>query len=177
MKKILFIGLFIGLLTVVGCSIGKNTTLRMTLQPGIDTIEINGDYVDPGAKATFGLLNVEVTVASSDLGISALGTYSIVYEASYGDQTKTISRYVTVIDDTAPQLSLNPGIDTILIGETWIDGGVTVIDNSLSSIVPTVIGQVNEQIVGDYEITYRATDASGNQNQITRIVHVIDDNE
>ncbi|MGD9605029.1 MAG: immunoglobulin-like domain-containing protein [Bacilli bacterium] len=174
MKKIILFLLFVSLLAIVGCTIGENTTVKMSLKSGIDTVEINSEYVDPGVKATFGLLSLDVKVVSSTVNTQMLGAYEIVYEASYNGIFKTITRIVTVIDDTAPIIYLNPGVDTILIGENWVDAGVTITDNSNVVIDPIITGEINNQVVGDYEIVYQAKDSSNNINQIIRIVHVID---
>ena len=177
MKKSILFNLILISLIFIGCTIGENTSIKIELKPGIDTIEINSDYVDPGVKATFGLLTLDATVVSSNLNTQMLGTYTIEYVASYNGMEKAILRYITVIDDTAPSLSLNPGIDTVLVGDVWTDGGVTIIDNSNAELQAAIIGFVDTQNVGDYEITYLATDPSHNQSTITRIVHVIDENE
>ena len=175
-KGILFILVLISLI-FIGCTIGENTSIKIALKPGIDTIEINSEYVDPGVKATFGLLTIDATVVSSNLNTQMLGTYTIEYRASYNGMEKTILRYITVIDDTAPILSLNPGIDTIFVGDDWMDGGVTIMDNSHVELQAAISGFVDTQNVGDYEIIYLATDPSHNQSTITRIVHVIDANK
>jgi xanthosine utilization system XapX-like protein len=77
-----------------------------------------------------------------------------------------------VIDQTPPVLTLNLGIDTILVGEEWIDESATVIDNSNEAIEIVVTGSVNTSVAGTYEITYTATDSSGNTSSIKRFVTV-----
>ena len=63
-----------------------------------------------------------------------------------------------------------------MLGEPWIDFGITAIDNSGQLPIIEVIGNVNHNEVGIYIITYTATDASGNQSSIKRYVEVIDIN-
>ena len=79
-----------------------------------------------------------------------------------------------VIDETSPVLKLNPGVDTINVGQNWIDSGIEVSDNGEDDYTLTVSGNVNIDIPGSYIITYSATDSSGNISVLTRIVNVIE---
>jgi hypothetical protein len=174
MKKIVSLFVLVFILFVSGCAINTNTSIKMTLNPSVDTIEINSVYLDKKAKAYFGVLSLEVIVKSSNLDVTQLGEYTIVYEAAYSDLTATIKRIVTVVDETPPVITLNPGIDTIKVGQEWTDTFVTASDNSLQTITISKEGSVNHLLIGEYVITYFAIDASNNTSSIVRIVHVIE---
>jgi hypothetical protein len=172
MKKMLFF-LTIGfLLLLSACTEPSINHLNLSLNPGIDTIEIGQSHIDTGAKASYGLRLLTVEVIENDVNVNQLGVYEIIYQTTYSGLTKTITRYVTVIDETPPVISLNPGIDTIFIDETWIDAGVETSDASGGGITITTEGEVLN-IEGEYIITYYATDESGNTAQIKRYVSVI----
>jgi len=160
---------------LVGCTPYDPASLSITLSPAIDTIEIHSEYNDPGAKAYSGSFGIRTTVLSSDLNTSILGDYTIVYQVTWREVTKTVTRKIRVIDSTAPVITLLPGVDTIRIGQTWSDAGATVLDNSLSSLSVIVSGTVGCDTLGEYEIIYSAEDASGNETQIIRYVHVVED--
>lgn len=176
--------IFILLLLVVGltsCTYITTTTtlgdftLTIELNPGIDTVEVNGDFVDAGARAYLNDAPYnQVTVSENNVDITKVGRYSIVYQTTYGNETKEITRIIDVIDETPPEVSLNPGIDTIPLQGDWVDAGVTATDNSALDVRISVRGGVVDSQVGEYLITYIVTDASGNQTVITRYVHVID---
>ncbi len=159
------------LILLSGCSEVNSEYLNMELNPGIDTIELGTPHIDAFAQASYGLRTLDVVIIFTDVDIHRVGTYEIVYEATYGGISKVIRRKVNVVDQTAPVVVLNPGIDTVMIGETWNDSGVEAIDESeISSI--TVSGDVVDS-VGDYTITYTVTDVHGNTTTIIRIVSVM----
>lgn len=180
LRKIMLL-LIILVIGISGCTyITTNTTfgdftLDIELNPGIDTVEVNGAFNDAGATA---YLNDEpydnVTIKENNLDMSSVGTYTIIYETSYGNETLEITRIVDVIDETPPVVTLNPGVDTIPLKGDWEDAGITAADNSGLDVNISVRGGVIDSQVGEYIITYTVTDASGNITIISRYVHVID---
>lgn len=172
MRKLNIALLILLLFIVVGCQPTTEAELRFSLNPGIDTIEINTVYSDPGATATYNDEALEVVVVSDTVDETNLGTYEIVYQIVYQNKTETLSRYVYVIDETAPLGTLNPGIDNIFAGDTWIDASVSASDNSLDDVMITTEGSVNTDIPGEYIITYLLEDSSGNQTILYRYVFV-----
>ena len=150
-----------------------NDEIYLMLLAGQDTVEIHEEWIDAGAK--FVLNDEEFTMVTlNTVNTSKMDIYLIVYTYEYMDETYQIFRYVAVLDQTPPQLELNPGIDTIVIGDTWVDSGVIVTDNSLEDIIAVVTGMVDTSTAGTYQITYTATDSSGNINQIIRYVTVLE---
>lgn len=172
MKKIQLIIFILTAILLTGCTELSVNYLVFELNPGVDTIEINEQYVDNGAYASYGFKEVVVTVIENTIDSTTIGEYEIVYQAVYKDLVQTLVRKVTVVDETPPQLTLKPGVDTIVLGDTWIDASVDVYDESNQDVTLLVIGEVQNE-VGSYEIIYQATDASGNISRISRIVYVI----
>jgi hypothetical protein len=173
MKRWLTISLLmLFLFNLLGC-IDPAVILEAELNPGIDTLELHSEFVDAGAEAMYGKQVISVPVISNNVDTSQLGTYEIVYTLNYQFQTVTITRIVTIIDETPPVILLNPGIDTITLGQVWLDAGAVSSDNSLEVLTITVLGSVNINLAGDYTITYRATDSSGNTTEMIRIVSVL----
>jgi hypothetical protein len=172
MKKYLLMLMILTLAFLAGCTEVNVDYLKLELNPGVDTIELGSSHVDQGAQASYGLRILEVIVVAHEVDVNRVGTYEIIYQATYSGITKTIRRIVDVIDQKAPILTLKPGIDTILINQEWIDAGILVEDESgIESILTT--GTVGN-LPGDYQITYVVTDIYGNQSSITRIVSIID---
>ena len=168
-------------LTLVGCdffSQGTTTTIindeiTSVLHTGQDTVEINSEWTNAGAKLV--LNDTEFNMVTTDIVDNAiLGLYEITYSYDYNSETYSITRYVIVTDQTAPVIELNLGIDTVKVGETWTDGGVAITDNSLENITATINGTVVINTAGTYEITYTATDSSGNTSSIIRYITVIE---
>ena len=150
-----------------------NDEITLVLVTGQDTIELNGEWVDSGAL--FVLNDTEYSMSTIDeVNESTLGLYEIAYTYEYESETYTITRYVVVADQIAPVIELNLGVDTVKTGTLWTDTGVTVSDNSLESITPVVSGIVDIYTASTYEITYTATDSSGNISTIIRYVTVVE---
>lgn len=171
MRKWFGIVSFLFVLMIAGCTEVSAEYIQLELNPGVDTIQIGSTHIDRGATAYYGLRALDVVVISNNVDPLTIGTYEIVYEATYSGVTKVIRRLVDVVDMKPPVLSLNPGIDTIIEGQLWIDAGVSIEDHS--EIVSVVVeGEVGSS-TGDYIITYRVVDVFGNTSSIQRIVSVI----
>lgn len=175
MKRLFAIIIFTFLLT--GCIFAKGE-VNIKLNKGIDTIEVHTLWVDSGATATDEEgKSLKVTIVKNNLNIEKLGTYEVTYQAKNSSgKTKQIIRKVTVIDETKPQITLNKGVDTIKVGESWKDSGVTAVDNYDGDLTNKVevIGSVNVNLAGQYIITYKVVDSSGNTATIKRYVNVIE---
>ena len=137
--------------------------------------EVNTTYNDSGATAVDALGNDVNVVQSGEIDIKIIGNQTITYTAtdSYGN-TATSTRTVKVIDSTAPIITLagdNPM--NIEIYTVYQEPGATAVDNYDETVNVTTTGSVNTGIVGDYIVTYSATDSSGNTSTQTRTVSVI----
>ncbi|MBN2503814.1 MAG: DUF5011 domain-containing protein [Bacilli bacterium] len=175
MRSRLILAIFAILLVIglAGCLNVEASDISISLKAGIDTVEINQEFVDAGAIAKVRNWNIGYDVVSDTVDVSAIGTYEIVYETSYRGFTKRIVRIVTVVDETAPEVDLNAGLDTIYEGDSWIDAGVEATDNSLGTVEIEIIGSVSTAVAGEYMITYVVTDASGNETNVIRYVNVL----
>ena len=103
------------------------------------------DFTTPGSQ--------QVTVALTD---------------ENGNQTQ-ITATLTVVEDTTPPVISGVEGQTILPGETVAyKKGVTVTDDYDEDVKLEVdSSQVNPTVAGDYLVTYRATDRSGNTAEAT----------
>jgi len=72
-----------------------------------------------------------------------------------------------------PMITIIGAADTtISVGSTYADLGATAVNKDGSTVNVTTTGQVNSATVGDYEITYSATNENGTTTA-KRTVHVI----
>ena len=137
----------------------------ITVLPGTDTVEQGSTWTDAGATSD----GDETVTVSGTLDTSIAGTYTITYTATdAAGNTGTATRTVTVVDTTAPVITVNPGTDTVEQGSAWTDAGATADTGE----TVTVSGTVDTSIAGTYTITYTATDAAGNTGTATRTVTV-----
>jgi len=132
-----------------------------------DTIDlrVNSDYVIPTPIVTYGYLDD----ISSNIDMSTLGTYYIIYNASnIVNLTSTKTVTVNVINDLF--ININGGNYVYHdIYTAYNDAGaVTNTDVSLS-----VLNNVIEDELGIYDVVYTITDRFGNSFSKTRLVEVI----
>lgn len=176
MRKIMF---SIGLLLVVflsACTTStpepEETVIRFELSPSQDTVNIGSTWTDPGAL--FIINDSDLTVyGTGQVNTDVKGIYEIEYAYIYNDEIYKLNRYVFVKDIEAPVITLNEGVDTILVGSDWVDAGVMVTDNIDADIEVTVSGEVNTTIAGEYIIKYIAEDTKGNETIEVRYVNVV----
>jgi hypothetical protein len=83
-------------------------------------------------------------------------------------------RYST-FDETAPEITINGDADVELeCTDSYVELGATAEDDRDGEVSVTVSGTVDSSTLGDYTITYTATDEVGNTSTTTRTVHVVD---
>jgi hypothetical protein len=170
MKKVLLVLVTILLLSLTAC----NKEYDFVLFEGQDTVEINTTWEDAGAGLDMETYWKEATSIEGEVDATTLGQYDITYTITYDDITYQITRYVQVVDQTKPVITLNPGVDTIYVGNPWEDAGATVTDNSGEQLTVTISGEVDTNTIGTYEVVYTAVDSSGNESSLTRYVDVLE---
>lgn len=168
MKKAFPILLLILLLS--SCNVFKPMTI---LTPGNDNISVNTEYTPETCILNTGTEDLEMPITSNTVDTSKIGEYTVTYSLEYKDKDYSCSRKVFVNDITLPEITLVAGIDTLFIGEEWIDNGVTVTDNYSTNIEVSTSGTVDTSKAGTYKIIYYAVDEAGNQNSIVRYVTVV----
>ena len=155
----------------------------ITINGGDTVIEIHTHYVDPGAIA---IDNLEGNISNRivvDNGIDSTqaGVYFITYDVEdlSGNTATRVIRKVTVVEDlTNPTLSLN-GSDPLIwsVRVPFSDPGAIAIDQPLGNNISHLIqasGSVDENVIGDYVITYEVNDSYGNTSTLARTVQVRD---
>ena len=185
MKRIIMFFTCIMLLVTYACETPKNNVpdddldkpdiqVVVFLHPGIDTIQVGESHHDAGAYVMIDDIELTVHIIENDVNPDVVGIYNVVYEVTYEDQTYRFARIVHVVNTLAPMIRLNPGVDTVIIGTSWEDAGVTVLGNDDVTYTYTVEGTVDIYTIGVYEIVYSTIDEHGNQITVSRFVHVIE---
>ncbi|MCU9811317.1 DUF5011 domain-containing protein [Paraclostridium sp. AKS81] len=143
------------------------------------TIKV-GDKFNPmyGVSATDkedGNITKDIKVIKNTVNTSEVGKYKVVYKVTDSKGATTIkSIVVTVRSNDKPIIS---GADDTSIKEgTSFDpmDGVTAIDTEDGNITKhiKVIGNVNTNKPGKYELTYKVTDKDGNSTTVKRTIIV-----
>ena len=139
-------------------------------------VEVNSEFTDPFVTYSDNYDASLVVEVTGSVDTTILATTIITYSVtdSSGNTTE-VTRNVTVVDTTAPSIFLQPGVDTVSLGEQWIDSGVLGNDNFTDDVVIDVSGVVNINVSGTYEIIYTMSDASNNTSSISRYVTVLNE--
>lgn len=141
------------------------------------TIEACSNYEDEGCNLLVDSIDrtSDIMIDNSNLDINKLGTYKIKYYIVLDNKEYSITRNINVIDTTKPIITLNGNESiTILKGEEYSELGYTASDNYDGDITDKVevTSNLNNNVVGEYSITYTVTDTSNNTISITRTIYV-----
>ena len=159
----------------------KKPVIKLNNQATI-TVNQNTPYIEYGAIATDNYdkdLTNKIKI-NGTVDTSKIGVYYITYEVTDSSSNKTsIQRKVIVRDNTPPAINLEYSTKIIGTKDKYnLLDGITITDNHdsyipLSSITISSIPNYDQNTPGEYEITYKVTDSSGNIGTATRIITVI----
>lgn len=82
-------------------------------------------------------------------------------------------------DNDKPEIKLNgDAAEYVLLNKEYIDDGATAFDFCDGTLTDkiTVYGNVDTSKIGEYVLTYKVSDTSGNENMVMRKVYVYDKN-
>jgi len=156
-----------------GPVIASHTTVFVEATSGAGAV---ATYTSPTTTDVVDGAGVASCVPTSGTALP-LGDTTINCSASdaAGNQASTTAFTLTVRDTTGPVITRNGTTPDIEINTTYTELGATAADAVDGSSAATPSGSVNTAVVGDYTITYNATDAYGNAaTPVTRTVHVKD---
>lgn len=137
-------------------------------------------FADPGAVCT-DTHDGEISPVSSDASATVMpnqsGSYTVTYTCTdAANLSSTVARSVIVRDTIAPVLTLKGREkDTVVEGGMYKDPGVAVVDAGDPSVSVTVAGwPLPTNLLGTFALTYRASDASGNEaSPVQRLVTIL----
>lgn len=138
------------------------------------------EYIDSGATASDkedGALTEKIATSGLPVPSTKPGEYIVLYEVTdSGGADASVQRKVTVLENKPPIITLNDGASIEVIqSSTFNDPGATASDpeeGDLTSQIE-VLGSVDTDVVGEYQIQYRVNDSVGEQATETRVVSVV----
>jgi choice-of-anchor A domain-containing protein len=150
-------------------SVVVSDTLPPTLTllgPAASNLECGTPYTDPGATANdqcAGVLTASVSKTGS-VNSQVPGPYSLHYTVSDGNGHSTSAdRSVTVRDTLAPTVTMTGALTVALeCGAAYADSGATASDACAGPLPAVATSTPNPSVPNTYNITYKATDPSGN---------------
>lgn len=167
---------------LVACSDSKtpDTTPPVISLNGNSIINLflNVSYNELGASAIDDRDGRIGVVISGSVDINMLGSYTIAYSATDNAKNiQSITRTVFVVlppDTTPPVITINGDSNiTLLFNEPYNELGASAIDDRDGSIVVVISGTIDPNVLGNYTITYSATDNAENIHSITRTIVVV----
>ncbi len=129
-------------------------------------IEVFTVFTDPGVTVSDNYDQVITYSAISTVNPNALGSYVVTYTSQDASgNISSIQRTVNVVDKTIPVIRVF-GKDTITleVNSVFNIPYIVATDNYDMNPVVTAITGYNVHLLGEYNIKYIATDASGNQS-------------
>ena len=156
----------------------SDTTAPVITLNGAQSVTHEGglDYTDLGATANDDI-NGQVNVSSSGtVDTSSVGSYTITFSAADAvGNIATKNRTITVVDTTAPAITLTGGSAvSIQKGSVYSDAGAAAADTIDGNLSTTTSGVVDESTPGGYTLIYSVTDTAGNIATENRIVTVLE---
>ncbi|MFK5883824.1 MAG: DUF5011 domain-containing protein [Candidatus Izemoplasma sp.] len=168
MKKIL---LLVSIIILSACG---GTDIEVVITPGFDIVEKDSEWIDEGCNLVVDGEEIVMQSEISEVDLTEYGEYRVIYSIEYEGKDYSCLRIVKVVDMESPVVVINTGIDTIYVGDTWIQTGVTATDNSGTNITTFVSGVVDSSTAGIYIIIYTVVDEFYNQTIVRRIVTVLE---
>lgn len=178
MKKFFLVLIILFLIILV--SIVYNTLPRLELngiknmvisykdvyqEPGVIVVNANKEYIS----------KVKI---DNHVNTNVIGNYYVEYSLNIGKKVLYARRNVKVIDDVSPIIELNGGqVVEVLADSVYSDLGFVALDEYDGDITDKVeiLGSVDTSVVGEYVLTYKVFDNSGNKALVNRIVKVVNE--
>ncbi|MFV2056209.1 MAG: immunoglobulin-like domain-containing protein, partial [Thiohalomonadales bacterium] len=134
-------------------------------------------YIEAGASATDNIDGDVNVTTTGTVDINTPNIYTITYTAIDSENnTGMAARTVVIVsaDNSPPVITLNgEGIITLAQGTTYIEAGASATDDVDGSIEVIITGNVDVNTLGNYTITYTATDSSTNTSSLTRAIIIV----
>lgn len=169
MRKIL--PLLILILLLSSCTTKEPTAV---LSPGVDTISQFSTYTPSTCMLETKDTTYQMKITSNDVDTNIEGTYTVLYTHTFEETEYSCQRMVFVVDDSAPEVVLIQGIDTVVRNSEWIDMSVESTDTNSTVLKLSVDNTVDITTAGTYVVTYTVTDEAGNEGFAYRYVNVLE---
>ncbi len=130
---------------------------KLTIEAGSNVPKMN-DYLYHSAKKNKEIVWKDIDII--DGKVYTKGTYTGKF--NYDNKEREV---ILIVKDTTPPIINNVQDIEVLAFDKVEDllSIVEVTDNSNEEITPTIEGEYNIEVVGEYTLTYKAKDSSGNE--------------
>jgi len=140
-------------------------------------IPVGSSFSDAGANAYDAAGNRVAVDVSGEVDTTTAGEYLLTYTATDAAGNVTSKTRTVIVEAAAmvamPTLTLKGSPDVeIAQGEKYVDAGATAVNGAGDAISVDVKGEVDTHTVGEYLLTYTATDKDSNTSSVARHVRV-----
>lgn len=139
-------------------------------------LNINKDYFENGYRATFLNKEYKNVKVIKNINTKKVGDYKVIYDIPFLFFHIYAIRTVHVVDQEKPIIQLE-GSEYLYLkqNEEYVEQGYKATDNVDGDITSSVEIENNLDITkeGNYTITYRVKDSSGNEAELKRNIEVI----
>jgi autotransporter-associated beta strand protein len=154
---------------------GSSNALTVT---AIGTTNANGSltyqWFTPDANGTAITDATNATLPFPIVSFANAGSYMVVVSNAFGNFVTSSVATVTVQDTNAPVVAIVGSDVTVECHGSYVDAGASATDSCDGSVLVTTTGSVDANTVGQYTLTYSATDSHSNIGVATRVVTVSD---
>ena len=134
-------------------------------EPGVIVKNANGNYMNK--------IKIE-----SNLDTTKIGNYYIDYSLKLAGKKLHVKRNVKIIDNIPPIIKLDGNqITEMSINKEYKESGYKAYDEYDGDLTEEVqtSGKIDTENYGEYIITYKVSDKSGNTTEVNRIIKIIDE--
>lgn len=161
--------------SVIKIEVGSNLDLS-TINSKVSATSHSGTSLEVGDPVITRNGKVVTSIDTSILGSKYILTYSVTDPSNELSAKNKIK--VIINDTTSPIISVNGITDeqtiSVKLNDRFSIPDAAVTDNSGENIECAISGSVNTEILGNYVITYKAVDSSGNEAEYKLNVNVIE---
>ena len=142
-------------------------------------LKFNSEYTDEGATASYKDIDLTDKIeVDNNLDLEHVGTYYYTYNVKYKKQSKEIKRVIKVVDDDKPEIKLL-GRESLsmVVGNEYREYGAKASDSydgDLTDKIEIDTSNLDVNTIGVYKVNYKIKDSSGNENEVSREVKVVD---
>lgn len=139
-------------------------------------VNVNSKYNDLGFVAKVFNIDLQPLVSINDnVDITKVGNYLVSYNLNFLGKNYRLNRKIDVIDNEKPNIMLIGDKEiNIYIGDKYEELGASAYDNYDGDITNNIVisGDLDNNKVGEYVITYSVSDSSKNVSSIERKIIV-----
>ncbi len=139
------------------------------------TLPVFEQYNDAGASVMINNEQQDGIIIENNVKTDTVGSYTVVYKFTHGKKTYTATRNIHIVDNVAPQITLNGASEvTVSALHLYKEESAVVTDNYDTEIASKLETAQKQNEDGSYEVRYSVKDASGNSAEAVRRIIIKD---